>query len=195
MTSSNGNIFRVTGHLCREFTGSGEFPVQRPVTRSFDVFFDLPLNKRLSKQSWGWWFETLSRPLWCHCNVTVKFGRGLAVLPRDYAHDSVSSEFPSQSANNAENVFMFQIQIDMVKSNFPSVTLCNLNPVRKSKLCLSPALVDLLRNNTDYVIEECENVTSDTNSVQYIHWQDELSCYQICCHRCYRRLRYDNVRC
>ena len=39
MTSSNGNIFRVTGHLCGEFTGPGEFPAQRPVTRSFDVFF------------------------------------------------------------------------------------------------------------------------------------------------------------
>ena len=45
-----------------------EFPAQRPVMRSFDVFFDLRLNKRLSKQSWGWWFETLSCPLWCHCN-------------------------------------------------------------------------------------------------------------------------------
>ena len=47
----------------------GEFPAQRPVTRSFDVSFDLLLNKRLSKQSWGWWFETLSCPLWRHCNV------------------------------------------------------------------------------------------------------------------------------
>ena len=37
MTSSNGNIFRVTGHLCGEFTG------HRPVTRRFDVFFDLRL--------------------------------------------------------------------------------------------------------------------------------------------------------
>ena len=46
----------------------GEFPAQRPVTRSFDVFFDLRLNKRLSKQSWGWWFETPSRPLWRQCN-------------------------------------------------------------------------------------------------------------------------------
>ena len=46
----------------------GEFPAQRPVTRSFDVFFDLRLNKRLSKQSWGWWFETLSGPLWRHRN-------------------------------------------------------------------------------------------------------------------------------
>ena len=69
MTSSNGNIFRVTGYLCGEFTGpESEFPAQRPVTRSFDVFFYLRLNKRLSKQSWGWWFETLSRPLWRHCN-------------------------------------------------------------------------------------------------------------------------------
>ena len=46
----------------------GEFPTQRPVTRSFDVFFDLRLNKRLSKQSLGWWLETLSRPLWRHRN-------------------------------------------------------------------------------------------------------------------------------
>ena len=46
----------------------GEFPAQRPVTRSFDVFFDLRPNKRLNKQSWGWWFETLSCSLWRHCN-------------------------------------------------------------------------------------------------------------------------------
>ena len=68
MTSWNGNIFRVTGHLCGEFTGDRWIPAQRPVTRSFDVFFDLRLNKRLSKQSWGWWFETPSRSLWRHCN-------------------------------------------------------------------------------------------------------------------------------
>ena len=47
---------------------TGEFPSQRPVTRSFDVFYDLRMNKRLSKQRWGWWFETPSRPLWRHCN-------------------------------------------------------------------------------------------------------------------------------
>ena len=47
----------------------GEFPAQRPVTRNFDVFCDLRLNKRLSKQSRGWWFETLSCSLWRHCNV------------------------------------------------------------------------------------------------------------------------------
>ena len=52
----------------------GEFPTQRPVTRSFDVYFDLRPNKRVSKQSLGWWFETLSPPLWRHRNVlcTIK---------------------------------------------------------------------------------------------------------------------------
>ena len=46
-----------------------EFPSPRPVTWSFDVFFDLHLNKQLSKQSWGWWFETPSRSLWRHGNA------------------------------------------------------------------------------------------------------------------------------
>ena len=55
--------------LCGEFTGPGEFPTQRPVTRSFDVFFDLRLNKRLSGQSWGWCFGTLSCPLLRNRNV------------------------------------------------------------------------------------------------------------------------------
>ena len=52
----------------------GEFPTQRPVTRSFDVCFDLRPDKRLSKQSWGWWFETLSRPFWRHSNGWCRTG-------------------------------------------------------------------------------------------------------------------------
>ena len=51
----------------------GEFPTQRPVTRSFDVYFDLRPNKWLSKQSWGWWFETLSCSLWRHRNELHTF--------------------------------------------------------------------------------------------------------------------------
>ena len=70
MTSSNGNIFRVTGPLCREFTVNQIIPHKRPETPGFDVFFDLLLDKRLNKQSWGWWFETPSRLLWRHCNMT-----------------------------------------------------------------------------------------------------------------------------
>ena len=48
---------------------SAEFPAQRPVTRSFDMFCDLRLNKRLGKQPWGWWFETPLWSLWRHCNA------------------------------------------------------------------------------------------------------------------------------
>ena len=71
MTPSNGNIFSVTGLLYGDSPVTGQFPAQRPVTRSFDVFFDERLNKRLSKQWWGWWFETPSDPLWGHCNAMM----------------------------------------------------------------------------------------------------------------------------
>ena len=48
-------------------SATDEFPAQRQVTRSFDVFFYLRLNERFSKQWRGWWFETPLRPLWRHC--------------------------------------------------------------------------------------------------------------------------------
>ena len=53
-------------------SASGELPAQRPVTRSFDIFFDLRLNKRLSKQSWWWWLEMPSCPLWRQCNGDIQ---------------------------------------------------------------------------------------------------------------------------
>ena len=56
-------------HFPRNWLFVWGFPAQRPVTQSCDVFCNLRLNKRWSKQSWGWWFETLSRPFWHHCNV------------------------------------------------------------------------------------------------------------------------------
>ena len=73
MTSSNGNISALLALCAGNSLVTGEFSSQRPVTWSFDVFFDLRLNKWLSKQSWGWWFETTSHPLWHQCNVMMKF--------------------------------------------------------------------------------------------------------------------------
>ena len=61
---------------------TGEFPLQRPVTRSFDVLFDLRLNKRLSKQSWGWWFETPSCPVGS-CPICSSHG-GCMILAMTY---------------------------------------------------------------------------------------------------------------
>ena len=73
MTLSNANISRVCGPLWGDFTGHRWISLTRPVTRTFDVFFDLHLNKGLSKPSRRRWFETPSRSLWRHrvCDKTV----------------------------------------------------------------------------------------------------------------------------
>ena len=61
---------------------TSDFPIQRPVTRSFDVFFDPRPNIQLSKQWWGWWFETPSCPLWRHCNAQMsgRFAHHLIII-------------------------------------------------------------------------------------------------------------------
>ena len=80
-----------------------EFPSQRPVTRSFDVFFDLRLNKRLSKQSWGWWFETPSRPLWRHYNGR-RGDQGLVVVVLAwYSRNIMFSALGRSTINISEN--------------------------------------------------------------------------------------------
>ena len=70
MTSSNGTTVSVTGLLCGEFTGHQWITCTKASHAGFDVFFNLCLNKQLSKQSCGWWFETPSRSLWRQCNDT-----------------------------------------------------------------------------------------------------------------------------
>ena len=91
----------------------GEFPAQRRVTPSFDVFFDLRLNKRLSKQSRGWWFETLSRPLWRQCNVIEIRWRLLMV------DAGPSSNFWQKSLKN-ETFPLYSQKYDVAKSHFGS---------------------------------------------------------------------------
>ena len=86
MTSSNGKIFHVTGPLRGNSLVIGDFPSQRPVTGSFDVFFDLGLNKRLSKQSRRWGFGTPSRSLWRHCNGFTKHLQLFSYHPNVFGH-------------------------------------------------------------------------------------------------------------
>ena len=98
MTSSNGT-FSVLLELCAGNSPvTGEFPSQRPVTRIFDVFFDMRLNKRLVKQSWRWWFETPWRSLWRHCN-----GRAI-LLSVVIFENSYWSPFYNQIAENIGGV-------------------------------------------------------------------------------------------
>ena len=134
MTSSNGNILRVTGPLCGQFTGHRWIPSQRPlVMRSFDVFFDLLLHRQLSRHSRRRWFETPS-PSLCrhsyaislqlrhnkrdgvsnhrriHCLLNCWFrrrskkARKLRVTGLCAGNSPVTGEFPTQRASNVEKV-------------------------------------------------------------------------------------------
>ena len=69
MTSSNRNIFHILALCAGNSLVIGKFPSQKPGTRGLDIFFDLCLNKQLSKQLWGWCFEMPSHSSWRHCNV------------------------------------------------------------------------------------------------------------------------------
>ena len=94
---------------------TGEFPTQRPVTRNFDVFFDLGLKKRLSKQSRRWWFETPWRPLWRHSNyISLHNGQRswtwwiITVWRRDTSyHDFIRRKF----ANTVHGLIKIQKKI------------------------------------------------------------------------------------
>ena len=70
---------------------TGEFSAQRPMTRSFDIFFDLCLNKRLRKQSRRWWFETQTRSFWRHSNETYFGGLAQAAVAPLLTHWSYHS--------------------------------------------------------------------------------------------------------
>ena len=94
-----------TGDICCHYwqpilvcTGNspvpGEFPAQRPVTRIFDVFVDLRPNKRLSKQSWGWWSET-SSSLWRHRNVSSAHNDNEVVNVTTFLFRCISAPFIS----------------------------------------------------------------------------------------------------
>ena len=70
----------------RNSLDTGDFPAQGPVARNSDVFFNLRLNKRLSKQSRRRSFEAQSRPSWRHCNVRAPVTEDFSIFTRDLMH-------------------------------------------------------------------------------------------------------------
>ena len=110
---------------------AGEFAAQRPVTRSFDVFFDLRLNKRLSKQSWGWWFETLSRPLWRHRNVADALVPMMSLLYKHQSKGMDDQSYPtyrktsctSRTKSQSLNVSCIPVQLFSLNPLKPGVKL------------------------------------------------------------------------
>ena len=82
---------------------TGESHAQRPVTRRFNIFFDMRLNKRLSKQSRGWWFETPSRSLWRHRNALLQ------LTPYGFANHSTS--FYQNSSYKSTNLGILDLTV------------------------------------------------------------------------------------
>ena len=86
---------------------TGEFPTQRPVTRSFDVYFDLRPKERLGKQWWGWWFETLSRSLWRHRNASGMTHWHWCLRLVQFQWGNFNSSTPRQNCHHfADGIFM-----------------------------------------------------------------------------------------
>ena len=107
MTSSNENIFRVTGHLCGEFIGDRWIPSQSPVTRSFmfssiwawmngwiniheagdlrrhSAHYDVTVMLMITLWGWGCGLR-----LWMHEQLFVKFLTGVcgSGFPSDTLH-------------------------------------------------------------------------------------------------------------
>ena len=105
MTLSNGNISTLWALCAGNSPVTGEFPPQRPVMRSFDVFVDLRLNKRLSKQSAG----DLRRRC-AHYNVTILYFWAFAC--------SLLVAWTTCWANT---------HVTLMQYNFHTVLLCFLN--------------------------------------------------------------------
>ena len=71
------------------------------------VFSSICLNKRLSKQSWGWWFETPSRPLWRHCNaleVSKLWDLGLKITFLWYLIGTTSYQISERSSTYKSHI-------------------------------------------------------------------------------------------
>ena len=109
--------------LCENSPVTGEFPSQRPLTRSLDVFIDLRLNKRLSKPSRRQWFETQSRPLWRHCN-DISHNAKTTVRFLEWSHNS---KINIRSFECVMNFFVIEcLNVEFCIYRNLSVLLCHM---------------------------------------------------------------------
>ena len=99
---------------------TGEFPTQRPVTRSFDIFFDLRLSKRLSKQLLDCWIETPSHPLWRYCNVITPLSDSQMKQTGEVLFDLWLLVIPLTEHKNTElSLFVCPCKVSLVPGKHP----------------------------------------------------------------------------
>ena len=135
MTSSNGHIFRLLAFWSGNSPVTGEFPAKRPVTRSFDVFFDLRLNEWLGKRSRDWWFETPSRPLWRHSNVLLYLLLVVSLVPSDSCYQFTRHPHGCVTGNEGNTVTQVPGQVLEISWLKPKVSLLQLYRERENRVC------------------------------------------------------------
>ena len=132
ITSPNGIFFTLLAVCEGNPRVTGGFPSQRPVTRNFDVFFDLLLNKQLNKQLRRRWFETQSRSLWRHYNdwFRVKSPGDGCFQKRKSGHSLIgliALEYWSLIKINVDNGYIWQTVICI--TNCPCLLKLTINVV------------------------------------------------------------------
>ena len=137
---------------------TGEFPTQRPVTRTFDVFFDLHLDKQLSKQWEGWWFETPLHPLWRHCNASLMFCYELRIRTGiNYHHNSITPLSSELFLDHSLKIKQLNVIILTLSSVTTSVTT-KWNNLYQDKFQVSITL--RFASNDDSTVLPFQNVIS-----------------------------------
>ena len=152
----------------------GEFPAQRPVTRGFDVFFDLRPDKHLSKQSWGWWSETPSHSLWRHRNENN--GHGVVFLHTtiwlDLGTDITGDDIPPSSGSRDGIGRWRYVRLWVGKYTFKT-NIFQWNFNQKSNIFIQ-------ENAFEYVI--CQKSVICSQCVRRRNWQGyfHISTYSTC---------------
>ena len=169
----------------------GEFPSQKLEARSFDVFFAIRLNTRLSKQSWGWRFEKPSRSLWRHRNDHFKQLQRRSTKTKTclWKNSDVSSKETVSSID--ENGTARQIS----KINIKQVTM-NLNLSQFDIDCAKPSagcffrtyiwtmsLISYFKYGNTNVVNIYRDLLSENihNKMSLLPWGDDISWYAIVC--------------
>ena len=101
------------------------FPSQRPVKRSFNVLFDLRLNKRLSKESRRCWFETPSRSLWRQCNVFTGWFHSVSSWPINfnYFHTMIFNYRAACNVDTPSLPLFLRLLMNLLNHSFLTCTL------------------------------------------------------------------------
>ena len=138
---------------------TGGFPSQRPVKRSFGVFFDVHMNRQLSKQSRSWWSETPR----AHYDVVIK---SQIVLRCFWV--VISSFFTLQCRYNGR---------DGVSNHQRHHCLLNLLLRRRSKKTPKLRVTRLCEGNSPVTSEFPAQMASNAENVS-IWWRHNDGCFR-----------------